>query len=497
MYMKSIFLISSIVMLSACSNDDRSSDSGFELAPLQWQDCSDTATAECGMAELPLFYDDSEDDRKISIAVRRMPAVNESTAQLWLLAGGPGQSGIVSFAANMELIREQVRELDNFDLYTLDHRGVGDSYFLGCPDLQDRPACLAHIDAYYGDRLQGITTTASARDVGELIRATSQDDQQVFVLGVSYGTYLAQRYVQLFPTQADGIILDSIVPVDADASTWNAAYNAASKKFFDACAKDQVCVTKLGKDPWEFLGELERKLDNGHCPDININSDILKIGVSAAIRSNVLREVIAPAIYRIDRCNDNDINVLNNNFLPSLQAVEQRPVSDSLLLNIHVLLSEMWNYDNIPSASELTAAYDAAYVGTPATIDLGGLYDIWPRYQRDEYDDQLMNYTGPLLMLQGGFDPAATLEAVADYAEIYNGENQTFALFPFSTHNIIAGTPDTEGGGCGQDLVIQFLTKPYGSVDLSCIEQVVQIRFASTPAISFAAFGTFDAWGDG
>ena len=50
-------------------------------------------------------------------------------------------------------------------------------------------------------------------DVGELINLFKRNGihDSAFVYGVSYGTYWAERYMQLFPRQAKGVILDSVV----------------------------------------------------------------------------------------------------------------------------------------------------------------------------------------------------------------------------------------------------------------------------------------------
>ena len=63
-----------------------------------WEPCSlhegeDDGRAECATLELPLFWNDQDDGRTLGIRAKRLRAKGESEAQLWLLAGGPGQSG--------------------------------------------------------------------------------------------------------------------------------------------------------------------------------------------------------------------------------------------------------------------------------------------------------------------------------------------------------------------------------------------------------------------
>ena len=53
------------------------------------------------------------------------------------------------------------------------------------------------------------------RDLAAVLERTRKPGQRSFVYGVSYGTYWAQRYLHVAPTQAAGVILDSIVPMNA------------------------------------------------------------------------------------------------------------------------------------------------------------------------------------------------------------------------------------------------------------------------------------------
>jgi pimeloyl-ACP methyl ester carboxylesterase len=129
---------------------------------------------------------------------------------------------------------------------------VGGSDRLYCPQEEpgtwrlpypvlDIDACIQFIKDTWGDTLNGFTTTAAARDVGELIKLTRQSGQRVFVWGGSYGSYLAHRYLQLFPDQPDGVIMAGISPPHRLLTEYDYYFNLNVAKLFDLCARDLLC----------------------------------------------------------------------------------------------------------------------------------------------------------------------------------------------------------------------------------------------------------------
>ena len=165
---------------------------------------------------------------------------------------------------------------DDLDIYTLDHRGVGVSERFSCPDQEaedselgreisegERDACIAQLLATYGDNLDAFSTTESARDLGRLIEATRQPGQQVFVWGVSYGAFLVNRYLQLFPDQPSGIIIDGIVPADWSFSEFDAGVDLIGRRLLDRCAQDPTCSSFLGPNPEMVAEDLIQKWQPG------------------------------------------------------------------------------------------------------------------------------------------------------------------------------------------------------------------------------------------
>ena len=138
----------------------------------------------------------------------------------------------------------------------LEHRGVGESTRLGCPAqesvrsvggtsivAEEWKPCMDAVDAEWGEDIKGFTVTNAAHDLGRLIDATRSETQSVAVYGVSYGTYWAHRYLQLYPVQADAIILDSICsPGQCSLPLgFSRDHNRIGQELMQLCGQDSFC----------------------------------------------------------------------------------------------------------------------------------------------------------------------------------------------------------------------------------------------------------------
>src|SRR5262249_20756584 len=156
---------------------------------LVWEPCGpsvEPASALCATDSLPLDVDLPQRGI-VSIALAKIPAPRQpARGQLWFVTGGPGDSGIDDLA-NVAGIHELVPDLD---LLTFDHRGVGRSGRLGCPEAEDDdsvdgreiaadewPGCIAYVGETYAGELPWLTVTRAAVDLVLLTDATLEEDQ--------------------------------------------------------------------------------------------------------------------------------------------------------------------------------------------------------------------------------------------------------------------------------------------------------------------------------
>ena len=210
---------------------------GPVLAGDEFTPCADAALpglagSLCAVSHMPLRPNDPEGGA-VDLFIRKFPsATGTTTGEVWLIAGGPGESG-ASFYPFLDTLR---RAFPDRDLIIPDHRGTGYSTRL-CPaeeaaDSEDGHAlagaewgsCIGGLYADI-DRTHAFTVTNASHDLSQLItRYRSEGPVQVY--GVSYGTQLILRMLQTAPVPLDGIVLDGLVPPEASPE-WDLSHRTA------------------------------------------------------------------------------------------------------------------------------------------------------------------------------------------------------------------------------------------------------------------------------
>jgi pimeloyl-ACP methyl ester carboxylesterase len=136
------------------------------------------------------------------------------------LAGGPGQAA-TSLAAPVAMLLAPL--LRTRDLVAVDTRGTGrSSDLIVCPELEtyavtglSAPESFWSCARRLGPAVNSYGTTDTVEDL-EAVRIAGGYDRLLLV-GVSYGTYTAQRYAAAHPDRVSGLVLDSAVdPTGAD-----------------------------------------------------------------------------------------------------------------------------------------------------------------------------------------------------------------------------------------------------------------------------------------
>jgi hypothetical protein len=82
------------------------------------------------------------------------------------------------------------------------------------------------------------------------------------------------RYPQVFPDQADGVVLEGAAVPDITFITTDADSNRVGHDILDLCAQDTDCTSRLGGDPWAFLDEaLQQQRRSGACQEVTLSAD--------------------------------------------------------------------------------------------------------------------------------------------------------------------------------------------------------------------------------
>jgi len=208
----------------------------------------------------------------LKLAMVRSDAAVPDPDIVVLLAGGPGQAATRAYV-DMARYFEGLRK--HHDILLLDQRGTGGSHALTCPKVQKQSKeqkikaspnldllrenlkkCLAEIETKADPRFY--TTTDAEADLEAVRQALGKPAFDL--IGVSYGTRMAQEYAMHYPASVRSIVLDSAVPNTAVLGQHVAVHlQQALRKDFALCTADAACSKRFG-DPMQTLMKLKAKL---------------------------------------------------------------------------------------------------------------------------------------------------------------------------------------------------------------------------------------------
>jgi pimeloyl-ACP methyl ester carboxylesterase len=492
-------------------------DVGPTSASITWHACANKAlqapgfTTDCGTSQVPLRWSRPL-DRSIDLHVVRMRRQGSggSAGQLWMLQGGPGYSG-ESLFQDARFLGDNV---PGVDLYLLDHRGTGRSTRLGCPvqeadasdggwivTLAEWPACLAAVRTTWGNDLTAFSTTEAAIDLGKLIDATRKPGQPVYVQGVSYGTYWGHRYLQVWPDQADAVVLDSVcAPGSCVFNDYAKDFDDVGHALLDRCGKDASCATKLGPDPWNRLIALDKKLAAGHCKKVvkaGLDPSALRRLLAALLAGDDDRLLIAPLLYRLDRCNAQDAELLEDLAHAVVQDQPVTPTEGALMREVyssvlytHIALSELWNPQ--ATAAQLTAQQAGLAIAPAPAQDLAALRSIWPLGVTDPLASQWARSNVPLLLLNGDLDPQTPLRFAQTALAHITDAHQHLLVMPNAVHGVVSRL--TARGQCGAAILGAWLADPSAQPTGTCIQTLKPLDFAGGGKLAGYFFQNTDVW---
>lgn len=199
----------------------------FQPCTLPGVQGAQSTSAQCARYDVP--EDPAHPDgRTIGLNIAWLPVEHgQATGDpILMLAGGPGQAATEHAAAARLMLAEAGKQRD---VLLIDQRGTGKSNPLDCRDAHGEPmsvdtaatpsaetmvafarACAAGLAGRADPRFY--TTTDAVRDL-ETVRA-ALGVEQVNLLGISYGTRVAQQYAAAHPQHTRSVILDGTAPND-------------------------------------------------------------------------------------------------------------------------------------------------------------------------------------------------------------------------------------------------------------------------------------------
>jgi pimeloyl-ACP methyl ester carboxylesterase len=411
---------------------------------------------------------------KLRLAVLRSRAQVASRDMLVFLAGGPGQAATES-ASTIASVLRPLRA--HHDVLLLDQRGTGGSNALDCKPSDeagaddsetldadklrtDAKACLQQLSSRADPRYY--TTTIAAQDLEDVRKALGAP--QFDLIGVSYGTRMAQQYLMRFPDAVRSVVLDSTVPNSlALGEDFARNLDDALKAQFARCTAEPACKQKFG-DPDQVLYQLRDALRaNPH--QVSFRDPGTYQTVKQVLNENALASVVRMFAYTpataallplsIDAAAHGDVGPLLGQ-----AKILSRDLSE--------LAGSGMQYSVICSedADLLTPRPQDAntILGTHMTDALKAVCSVWPHGTRPADFHAPLKTDKPVLLLAGQYDPVTPPRYAEEVAR--GLPNARVLLLKGQAHSVM-------GAGCAPELIQQFVDKlDPKKLDASCLDRL-------------------------
>lgn len=440
-----------------------------------------TTAAWCAPFEVPENRDDPHSRKiKLKLGVIRSNAQLASDDMLVLLAGGPGQAATETWPGVAPALQPL---LAHRHVLLLDQRGTGGSNPLSCKpveakvasakasgeeDLNFDPAKLRSETAECLKQLEGkadpryYTTTVAVQDLEDVRRALGSP--RLDLVGVSYGTRMAQQYLMRHPDAVRAVVLDGVVPnplVLGEDFAQN--LERALKAQFARCVADQACHERFG-DPYQTLYQLRDALRaNPH--QVSFRDPQNYQSVQRVLSEYSLASVVRMFAY----------SPVTAALLPvSIDAAAHGDVGP-LLGQAKLLSGDLSDTMNGGMQSSVICSEDAdlftprpqdahSMLGTRVVDTLQAVCSVWPKGTRPADFHQPVKSDKPALLFSGEYDPV-TPPAYGD--EVLKGfANGRHFVLKGQGHNVFTA-------GCAPDLIKRFVEDlAPAKLDAKCLERL-------------------------
>jgi pimeloyl-ACP methyl ester carboxylesterase len=445
--------------------------------------------AQCGslpVAENPAL----PQGRKVVLGIAWIPAEEDGEKApdpVFLLAGGPGQSATASYPAVAPAFKDVLKQRG---VVLVDQRGTGKSNPLQCEDIAEGEPSLdeaamqqAMLEAVARCRdalsrradLRFYTTTDAVRDLDAVRQAIGADT--INLLGISYGTRVAQQYARAYPRHTRTLVLDSVAPNDLFlGNDFARNLESALDLQFARCGKIPACATALG-DPRGQLDALMARLE----------ADPPLVAYRDASTGQSQRERLLPAhIAGLARMYA--YSPMVSSILPLLIHEGAQGRFDGLMALSKMLgsqLSDQMAYGmqlSVICSEDADGLKDdpgmaASLLGNSLVAGLVAQCDAWPKGKRPADFHAPLASDVPALLLSGELDPVTPPAYAARVVKTLPGGRSL--VLRGQGHNVI-------GAGCMPKLFAQFLESADAKgLDAACLD-----KLAYTPP-----FTNFNGWG--
>jgi len=433
------------LLLAGCATTSapQPTPTGDEVAFSRCEDASDFAELSdslCAMMQAPL-RPEAQNAEQIDLFVRKFPAQSDRVGEIWMLAGGPGETG-QSYYTEIDGFRAA---FPGYDVFIPDHRGTGRSTRLCAGETPDSPAGTALAGEEFGpcfgeiwqnsERSMAFSMTNGAHDLNHLIAELGGDGRR-YVYGVSYGTGLAMRFTQLRTVSVDGIVLDSLVSAlddaEHDLSHRSHTYDAVGREVIAQCAADPVCNERFADGIEAAFETLIVEIDAGERPDLQeyVPGGNFKHAIGMMLDTPESRALIPDALVLAMETPEALPEFFETEVTPAFDlfaAVAEYP-DTAFSITLAGLIGES-ETNRRPEMTAEDVAREEAGMGFTSSLTTVQTFTQMPLYERDTFFDAPYDDLPPILVLHGDLDPKTHIQGarrhIADMREAGGDVNLT------------------------------------------------------------------------
>jgi len=440
--------------------------------------------AQCGTLSVP--EDRAKPDgRKLALAIAWVPAGDNGDVApdpVFMLAGGPGQSARDSYpqvaAAFAEVLKHR-------NVVLVDQRGTGGSNLLSCgDDGDDQDSASPAAATAFATRcvealskkadLRFYTTTDAVADLEDVRQALGAP--QLDLVGISYGTRVAQQYAMRHPATTRSIVLDSTVPNTLGLGNIFARnLDDALALQFAQCTRSPACKARVG-DPRAELSKLMatlranpprvryRDAGSGEWREDTLTPD----RIAGMVRMYAYMPVVATLLPVLIH----DANQGHYENLAALSRMMSGEMQDAMAMGMQ--MSVVCSED---AASMVARKEDAdTLLGNGMTEAMAAMCAVWPKGEVPADFHKPLASEVPALVLEGEFDPVTPPRYGEDVVKSL--KNGRLLVLRGQGHNVI-------GAGCMPRLFARFLQDANAkSLDAKCLDTLAYAQ----------PFTSFNGW---
>lgn len=411
-------VLNSLFLAATLSSNDTVQLGKIDFVPCELNQLHSSATtsAWCAPFEVPENRT-LPDGRRISLKLALIRAESDSPQSdlVVLLAGGPGQAATEAYPAMAGALASLRRQ---HHILLLDQRGTGGSHALKCeqekeattgenaetlPDKEQIKVqikrCIDKLDAdprYY-------TTSDAVFDL-EAVR-NQLGNPLLNLVGVSYGTRMAQSYLRAHTEGVRSMILDGVVPNEiALGNDFSVNLENALKLILEQCKKNLACIKQFS-DPYKTLYTLRDRVRKNPLT-ISISDPQTFQSTKQTIDENTLTMIVRMFAYSAETAALLPLSLdqaLQGNYAPLLG--QSKLISSDLSASITggMELSVICAED--ADLLQTNPEQENTLLGNKLIEQIQIQCKIWPHGNRPADFHKPTQSDKPTLLLSGEFDP--------------------------------------------------------------------------------------------